>query len=102
MGYLGKRIHILSDNQAAFKALTCHQTRSQLVWECRQNLILLEKRNKVTLVWVPEHWGIAGNEKADALVRKGSAKTFTGTEPVFGITKATDHRSISAWIKLQH
>jgi hypothetical protein len=30
--YLGKCIHIPSDSQAALKALTCHQTRSQLVW----------------------------------------------------------------------
>jgi hypothetical protein len=36
------------------------------------------------------------------LARKGSAKAFTGPEPVFGITKATAHRSISAWIKSQH
>jgi hypothetical protein len=49
-GYLGKRIHILSDSQAALKALLCHQTRSQPVRECKQNLILVVKRNKVTLV----------------------------------------------------
>jgi hypothetical protein len=32
----------------------------------------------------------------------GSENIFTGPEPVFGITKITAHRSISAWIKLQH
>jgi ribonuclease HI len=94
-GYLCKRIHILSDSQAALKALIQHQTRSQLVWECKQNLILPAKRNKVTLAWVPGHWRIAGNEKADVLARKGSANSFTGPEPVFGITKATACRSIS-------
>jgi hypothetical protein len=46
--------------------------------------------------------GIAGNRKAGALAREGSANTFTGPEPVFGITKTTACRSISAWIKLQH
>jgi ribonuclease HI len=51
---------------------------------------------------MPGHQGIAGNEKADALAREGFANTFTGLEPVFGITKATAHSSISAWIKLQH
>jgi hypothetical protein len=51
---------------------------------------------------VAEHRGKAGNEKADALARKGSASTFIGCEPVFRITKATAHRSISAWIKSQH
>jgi hypothetical protein len=81
-GYLGKRVHILSDIQAALKALICHQTRSQLVWECKQNLILLAEHNKVTLEWVPGHRRIAGNEKADALAREGSANTFTGPEPV--------------------
>jgi ribonuclease HI len=101
-GYLGKCIHILSDSQAALKALIQHQTRSQVVWECKQNLILLAKCNKVTLVWVPGHRGIAGNEKVDAMAREGSANTFTGPEPVFGITKATSHRSISGWMKLQH
>jgi ribonuclease HI len=54
------------------------QTRSQLVWECKQNLILLTKRNKVTLVWVPGHWGIDGIEKADALAREKSENTITG------------------------
>jgi hypothetical protein len=43
----------------------------------------------------------AGNEKADALARERSAKTFTGPEPVFGITKTTAGRSISVWIKLK-
>jgi hypothetical protein len=38
--------------------------------------------------------------KSRCLGKKGSAKTFTGPEPVFGITKATTCRSISAWIKL--
>jgi ribonuclease HI len=64
--------------------------------ECKQNLILLAECNKVSLVWVPGHWGIADNEKADALAREGSTKTFTGPEPVLGITKATACRSISA------
>jgi ribonuclease HI len=75
-----------------------HQTRSQLVWECKQSLIFLAKRNKVILVWVPGHRGIAGNKTAEALVREGSANTFTGPESVFGNTKTTARRSISAWI----
>jgi hypothetical protein len=66
------------------------------------SIIHLAERNKVTLVWVPGHRGIAGNKKAHALAREGSANTFTGPEPVFGITKTTACRSISTWIKLQH
>jgi hypothetical protein len=51
---------------------------------------------------VPGHRGIAGNKKADALAREGSANTSIGPKPVFGITKTTARRSISVWIKLQH
>jgi ribonuclease HI len=68
----------LNHPMAALEALIQHQTRSQLVWECKQNLILLAKHNKATLVWMPGHRGIAGNKKADALAREGSANTFTG------------------------
>jgi hypothetical protein len=80
-----------------------HKTRSQLVWECKQNLIYLAKCNKVTLLWVPGHRGIADNKKADALAREGSAaNTFSGPELVFGTIKTTACRSISAWIILYH
>jgi hypothetical protein len=41
-------------------------------------MILLTKRNKVTLVWVPGHRGIAANEKAVPLARKGPAKNLLG------------------------
>jgi hypothetical protein len=40
---------------------------------------------------VPGHRGIADNERGDVLSRKGSANSFTGSVPVFGITKATAH-----------
>jgi ribonuclease HI len=30
--------------------------------------------NKVTLVWIPEHQGIPGNEEADRLTKEGTAE----------------------------
>jgi hypothetical protein len=47
-GYLGKRIHILSDSQPALKAVAFS---------------------------LPGHRGIAGNEKADALAREKGLQT---------------------------
>jgi Ribonuclease HI len=36
-------------------------------------------------VWVPEHEGILGNERAAELVKKGADTPFTGPEPVLGL-----------------
>jgi ribonuclease HI len=43
--------------------------------------------NEVTLLWVPGHCGIHGNEEADKLVRQASAMLLTGPEPALGISK---------------
>jgi ribonuclease HI len=45
----------------------------------------LAERNEVTLMWVPGHSGILGNEKSDELARQGAAKPLLGPEPALGI-----------------
>lgn len=52
---LGKRILILSDNQASLKALVCFEIRSKQILNCRKNFSLLANHNKVILVWVTAH-----------------------------------------------
>ena len=83
--YRLREIAIMTDSQAAIKALSACTTTSQLVWECRRKLDVLSKRNKVTLVWVPGHAGISGNEKADQLAKEGAATSFVGPEPFCGV-----------------
>lgn len=53
--------------------------------QCHKKLEQLAKGNSVTLLWVPGHCGIDGNEKADELARKGSETKFIGPEPVVGV-----------------
>jgi predicted transcriptional regulator len=40
-GHTGRNIYILSDSQAAIKALGSFQINSRLVWDCYQSLVKL-------------------------------------------------------------
>jgi hypothetical protein len=64
-GYKGRNIYILSDSQAAIKALNV-KINSKLVWDCHQSLVRLAEHNRIQLLWVPGHIGI---EVADQLAR---------------------------------
>jgi ribonuclease HI len=76
--YKNKRFLILSDSQAALKVLSGPKVTSRLVTECLDALSELAGRNEVTLVWVPGHCGIFGNEEADKFARQASAKPLLG------------------------
>ena len=67
-----EEIYIVSDSQAALKAIKKVEINSKIVWECVLLLKYLATRNNITLVWVPGHNGIEGNEIADSLAKKRS------------------------------
>jgi ribonuclease HI len=74
--YKKRNIYILSDSQAAIKALYCYQINSKLVWDCHQSLVKLAECNRVQLIWVPGHEGIDSNETADQLAKLGYESPF--------------------------
>ncbi|KAL7723822.1 hypothetical protein ACLKA6_002147 [Drosophila palustris] len=61
----GATIFILSDSQAALKALQSFNITSKRVDNCLRQLDRLGKRNTLTVGWIPGHEGHAGNEIAD-------------------------------------
>lgn len=95
-------IYILSDSQAVLKALLSHKQESKLVWSCLQNLKILAKRNKVTLMWVPGHIGVEGNEEADRLAKEGATTKFIGPEPFCGKPRGHSKLIIHRWVEQEH
>jgi hypothetical protein len=73
-----------------------------LVWDCHQSLIELARHNRVQLIWVPGHEGIAGNELADQLARTGSEHPFTGPEPACSISIGAARKAVSNWLNRKH
>ena len=82
---MGTSIVVCSDSQAALKALNKTEMKSKLVWECYANLQKLGENNDLAIIWVPGHFGIDGNEKADQLARKALDTDVFGPEPFCGI-----------------
>jgi hypothetical protein len=63
---------------------------------------VLASLNEVTLIWVPRHQGILGNEQADELARQASATPILGPEPALGIPKCLAREAIKNWTEHQH
>ncbi|KAJ8914241.1 hypothetical protein NQ315_003606 [Exocentrus adspersus] len=86
-------------NEATLHVLKSPRITSQVVLECTNSLAALGQRNKVRLVWIPGHSGVAGNEEADVLARKGSSDTLTGPVPAIGLPYSYPLGSIDNWTR---
>lgn len=95
----GRKLLILSDSQAALKALENPITRSKTTEKCARNLNILAANSEVTLGWIPGHSSHAGNETADRLANEGADKESIELE----IPEATSSRAnkILQWLKAE-
>ena len=73
--------------------------------ESREKLDKLSSINKVSLIWVPGHVGIAGIGVADQQAKRGASAPFTGPESVLGVGETLTRNRIKAEessLKLQY
>ena len=96
--YEGKQIFILSDSQAALRAFQSNSISSKLVSSCYDVLTSIAQDNTVSLMWVPGHQGVEGNEAADTLAREGALRSFIGPEPFCGIAISSIKTAIFEWL----
>jgi len=65
-------IFILSDSQAALRALDSYTTNSTTISECRKSLNEMATHLRINLIWVPGHHVIEGNCIVDELARQAA------------------------------
>lgn len=70
--HMDSKVAVCVDSQAAIKALGSVYTSSTLVKECKGLLNVLGNKCDLTILWVPGHSLIQGNEDADLLARQGA------------------------------
>jgi hypothetical protein len=100
--YRHKQIVIFSDSQTAFKALSSPKMTLRLVAECLDALSVLANWNEVTLLWVPGHSVIPGNEKVKELARRAAAISLLGPELALAIPRCSAREAIRNSTKVQH
>ena len=92
-------VKILSDSQAAIKAVCSARITSSLVGECVYSLNALAERAEVHLEWTRAHVGTAGNEAADCLAKQAATDMCIGPEPMLPVAFSNCKRGINDWLE---
>ena len=58
--------------------------------------------NRVTLLWIPGHSEIKGNNTSDKLAKLAVRENFTGPEPVVGVSRRLVTEEINSWLTEEH
>ena len=102
-GTTNKSIRVLSDSQAALKALCNTRITSKGVASCKQAVErLVIGGNRVSLIWIPGHEGHEGNEVADQAAKMAAEADFLGPEPALPISLSVCKSGVREWCRREH
>ena len=82
------RILIITDSKSLTEALRSNNWKDKDHWIKRIKSMLLTITAKVTLLWIPSHCDVEGNERADELAKGGSEKDQEDVHITAAIVKA--------------
>ena len=82
------RFLILTDSESLVNSLQNHTWKVKDEWLLRVKETLARISSQVTIMWIPSHVGIEGNEKADLLANAGALMDQEGIPVTHAITKA--------------
>ena len=93
-------ISICSDSQSSLKAISAYKIYSSQVLECRDYVQKLASNNQVSLIWVPGHSNIQGNEIAIDLARSGAESVPPSPKPCAKVTSSFLKNHIIKWKRI--
>ena len=70
---------ILTDSESLVNSLANKTWKVKDEWLLRVKDTLTRINSQVTIMWIPSHCGIEGNERADQLANAGALTTFKTT-----------------------
>ena len=73
------RCHLYTDSQAAIKAVANPRRQSgqaiiQEILDSIDNIVIQHPHLRITIIWIPGHSGIEGNERADAEAKRAATE----------------------------
>lgn len=92
-------ICIYSDSRAAIAALGSYSINSKLASECARLLEEISHRNEIKIIWIPSHFGIYGNERADSAAKLAAQQQNVCAQPLLALDPTVAKKSISTWIE---
>ena len=82
------RYMILTDSESLVNSLENPSWKVKDEWLLRVKDTLASTKSQITIMWIPSHVGIEGNEKADQLANAGALMDQDGIPVTHAITKA--------------
>ena len=86
MGVL--KVLICSDSKSLAEALSLNHWKDKDPWLKKIKELLYEVQAEVTLLWIPSHCDVDGNERADELAKQGTMLDQSETPVIHKIVKA--------------